>query len=73
MGLANGTAYSFTVAAINAVGTGQSSSASNSVTPTYQGYWLVASDGGIFNFGDAPFLGSTGAMTLNKSIVGMAS
>jgi hypothetical protein len=33
----------------------------------------VASDGGIFSFGDAPFLGSTGAMTLNKPIVGMAA
>ncbi len=36
------------------------------------GYWLVASDGGIFAFGDAPFYGSTGAMRLNKPIVGMA-
>ena len=25
------------------------------------GYWLVASDGGIFAFGDATFFGSTGA------------
>jgi len=24
------------------------------------GYWLVAADGGTFNFGDAPFLGSAG-------------
>lgn len=32
-GLTNGTAYSFTVAATNIVGTGASSSASNSVTP----------------------------------------
>ncbi len=38
-----------------------------------KGYWLVASDGGIFAFGDAGFYGSTGAMTLNKPIVGMAS
>jgi hypothetical protein len=37
------------------------------------GYWLVASDGGIFSYGDAQFHGSTGAMTLNKPIVGMAS
>jgi hypothetical protein len=37
------------------------------------GYWLVASDGGIFSYGDALFHGSTGAMTLNKPIVGMAS
>ncbi|MDA8209596.1 MAG: hypothetical protein M0Z92_11430, partial [Actinomycetota bacterium] len=29
-----------------------------------KGYWLVASDGGIFSFGDASFYGSTGAITL---------
>jgi hypothetical protein len=28
-------------------------------TPTGRGYWLVASDGGIFSFGDARFFGST--------------
>ncbi|HEY1826438.1 MAG TPA: hypothetical protein VGF87_00375 [Acidimicrobiales bacterium] len=27
-------------------------------TPDGKGYWLVASDGGIFSFGDAPYLGS---------------
>ena len=32
----------------------------------------MASDGGIFSFG-APYQGSTGAMTLNKPIVGMAA
>ena len=31
----------------------------------------MASDGGIFAFGDASFYGSTGAMTLNQPIVGM--
>jgi hypothetical protein len=36
------------------------------------GYNLVASDGGIFNFGGAKFLGSTGATHLNQPIVGMA-
>ncbi|HET9077720.1 MAG TPA: hypothetical protein VFN68_12375, partial [Acidimicrobiales bacterium] len=36
-------------------------------------YWLVASDGGIFSFGDAHFYGSTGSMRLNKPIVGMAA
>jgi hypothetical protein len=40
-------------------------------TPTGQGYWLVASDGGIFAFGDAPFRGSTGALRLRQPIVGM--
>ena len=41
-------------------------------TPTGHGYWLAASDGGIFSFGDAHFYGSTGAITLNRPIVGMA-
>jgi hypothetical protein len=36
------------------------------------GYWNVASDGGIFSFGDAKFFGSTGNIALNKPIVGMA-
>jgi hypothetical protein len=42
-------------------------------TPDGQGYWLVASDGGIFSFGDATFFGSTGAIHLNQPIVGMAA
>ena len=33
----------------------------------------MASDGGIFAFGDADFYGSTGAMHLNEPIVGMAA
>ena len=35
------------------------------------GYWEVASDGGIFAFGP-PFLGSMGAKPLNAPVVGMA-
>ncbi|HET9051953.1 MAG TPA: SBBP repeat-containing protein, partial [Candidatus Dormibacteraeota bacterium] len=42
-------------------------------TPPGVGYWLVASDGGIFPFGDAGGFGSTGAIKLNKPIVGMAA
>ena len=41
--------------------------------PSGRGYWLVASDGGIFNYGDAAFLGSTGSIHLNNPIVGMAA
>jgi ribosomal protein L24E len=40
--------------------------------PTAGGYWLVGDDGGIFSF-NAPFAGSTGAIKLNKPIVGMAA
>ena len=38
-----------------------------------RGYWLAAADGGIFTFGDAGYFGSTGAIHLNKPIVGMAA
>jgi hypothetical protein len=42
-------------------------------TPSGEGYWLVAADGGIFTFGDARFYGSTGGLDLNRPIVGMAA
>ena len=38
-----------------------------------KGYWLVASDGGMFAFGDAPFLGSMGGTPLVAPVTGMAS
>ena len=41
--------------------------------PTGAGYWLVASDGGIFTFGDATFSGSTGSLSLVKPVVGMTA
>ncbi|HEX3459509.1 MAG TPA: S53 family peptidase [Acidimicrobiales bacterium] len=47
-------------------------SAGSNCTKGLPGYWLVASDGGIFSFGHAGFYGSTGALTLNRPIVGMA-
>ena len=37
------------------------------------GYWEVASDGGIFSFGDAAFHGSMGGKPLNAPIVAMAA
>jgi hypothetical protein len=37
------------------------------------GYWEVASDGGIFAFGDASFHGSAGSLPLTKPVVGMAA
>jgi hypothetical protein len=36
------------------------------------GYLLSASDGGVFNYGNIPFCGSTGAIQLNKPVVGTA-
>jgi hypothetical protein len=45
----------------------------SSCTRGLPGYWLAASDGGIFSFGHAGFYGSTGALALNRPIVGMAS
>ena len=35
------------------------------------GYTLVASDGGVFPFGDARFLGSTGSIRLSRPVVGL--
>jgi hypothetical protein len=42
-------------------------------TYTQPGYWLTASDGGIFSFGLTPFFGSTGGVHLNQPVVGMAA
>ncbi|WP_276942598.1 hypothetical protein [Ferrimicrobium acidiphilum] len=51
-------------------------------TPDGKGYWLVAADGGVFNFGDAGFYGNTytdgltglsGNHPLNAPIVGIQS
>jgi Peptidase A4 family len=40
-------------------------------TTSGHGYWLVGSDGGIFTFGSAQFYGSTGALNLQRPVVGM--
>jgi hypothetical protein len=33
------------------------------------GYWLTASDGGIFGYGDTGFYGSAGSIHLNAPVV----
>ncbi len=38
-----------------------------------RGYRIVGSDGGVFDFGDYPFCGSTGDIALAQPVVGMAS
>ena len=48
-----------------------SASANGSTRGT--GLWLVGSDGGIFNYGNAGFYGSTGGVDLNKPVVAMAA
>jgi SpoIID/LytB domain protein len=37
------------------------------------GYWVVAPDGGLFAFGNAPYYGSMGGTRLNQPVVGMAA
>jgi hypothetical protein len=41
-------------------------------TPDGKGYWLVASDGGVFTFGDAQFYGSAHG-TATATVVGIAT
>ncbi len=69
-GPAQGTTVAVTVR--NRFGPSSPSVASR-FTYVMPGYWLVASDGGVFAFGSAGFYGSTGGMTLNRPIVGMAA
>jgi hypothetical protein len=69
-GPAGGSVVDVTVS--NGGGTSRQVSADR-YTYALPGYWLTASDGGIFTFGDAQFYGSTGAIRLNQPIVGMAS
>ncbi len=48
----------------------------SSLTVTYgapdHGYWLVASDGGIFSFGAARFFGSTAGTVLQRPVTGIS-
>ena len=41
--------------------------------PSSVSYWLVASDSGIFSFGDANFGGSGGGVALDRPLIGTAS
>jgi N-acetylmuramoyl-L-alanine amidase len=42
-------------------------------TPDGGGYWFVASDGGVFSYGDARYFGSLGGTQLAAPVVGMAA
>jgi len=37
-----------------------------------QGYWMAATDGGLFSYGNAPFYGSMGGHPLVRPVVGIA-
>ena len=65
--------FGTTAVGANAVATPNAPIVGMAATHDGNGYWLVGSDGGIFSYGDAPFLGSTGALHLNAPIVGMAA
>jgi hypothetical protein len=43
------------------------------ITPDNGGYWLAASDGGVFAFGRAQFNGSTGGHPPRSPVVSVAS
>ena len=47
--------------------------AATAAPPDGGGYWLVASDGGVFSFGTATFHGSMGGRPLNQPVIGLAS
>ena len=40
-------------------------------TPNGKGYWLVASDGGVFSYGDATYQGSMEGRSLADPVVGI--
>ena len=48
-------------------------SSSIAATPSGNGYWLVAADGGVFAFGDAEFHGARRPASRTRPIVGMAA
>jgi L,D-peptidoglycan transpeptidase YkuD (ErfK/YbiS/YcfS/YnhG family) len=52
---------------------GAASGVAMATTPDGHGYWIAASNGGVFTFGDASFYGSEGGQTLSAPIVGMAA
>jgi hypothetical protein len=72
----NGQGRSFSLVLSDPSGGASLATSTSTVTfgpPREGGYWLAASDGGVFTFGGAPLLGSTANIRLNQPIVGLAS
>ena len=70
--LANGT-YTYTSRAVDTAGNISAASAAETITvQNGGGYWLVASDGGVFTFGDAGYFGSMGGTPLNAPVLAVA-
>ena len=79
-GLTNGTTYFFTVQAVNGVGPSASSNETSAspvgpaaVAGPTGGYWEVASDGGVFSFGNAGSFGSAASVPLNHPVVALTA
>ena len=72
---ANGTLYSFEAPTFGSLVNAALHAPVVGITSTQDGlgYRFVASDGGVFCFGNAHFLGSMGGTPLNQPAVGMAS
>ncbi len=72
----NGQGRSFSLVLSDPSGGASLATSTSTVTfgpPKEGGYWLAASDGGVFTFGGAPLLGSMADIRLNQPIVGLAS
>ncbi len=61
------------VSSLSASSVSTASTSQNASSPGAWAYDMVASDGGVFTFGNANFYGSMGGTTLNKPVVGMAA
>jgi uncharacterized protein YkwD len=53
-------------------GAGSSGPSARLSSPPTAGYWLAGRDGGVFAFGNAPFLGSAGNIRLAAPVVGIS-